>query len=740
MSREGLFIAFFCKIAPGHSYSRCGHIVSIRSYWTTGREERQATLGKISGSLRATQFMNANDKDNGNNEDRQEAHNGTPEGTPSNGIPANGAPSNGKPSSAPALAEVTPDAATPNGTRPGSFAGTGMEASKSAGEDEEIFSFFKKYVGLLTIVGGLPVITAGIDVIAPPSDAKKLSAISSFTCIIALGVCVLFKKSFASWSVESTWKRSIAPSVASMLLICGLVLTAIYPQFKPGTADETGARTAAAALAAALPYLIYLSIFPCFVGALGVTLMASYSQFHGARLEAKIDQKITDPGTNTHLKKTIENYISVLTASADSRIKSFSNSILGELESALANLNMGYVEVLGTKIEEMQKELLKHFKRSAFCVSDRDLKFWLNGFCEHIKSCDELIAKQYLRFNIDAVSKGTKVTRIFIFQDSDFNHNKADIVAVLAKHQEAGIGWAVLIHEELPAHLKSAQQSLDFSLLDGQSAVAVLSNYNMDSQRRLYVLLNVPGTLSARIEGYRALHQQLVAQCWLASKDFCDIHAPVSKANPKPDCTPTGTIPLQKAIEDNKDRSHALNFGSGKIIRIEQEGQIGEAIEFISSLRRKNMVYWGEVSSRDVIDLAGDWMYMVKGKELDGIEFEHQGTSSALIEDGHAYFIGVRRLTTRGGQQFSVEAPWTSSPIQFGDNGKMKYSSTISVNGEEFQGLGEIHFSEDRKKLKGKVHMIMGEGKLISADVEFHRRRETGNSRPKEPAQQSLSA
>ena len=86
------------------------------------------------------------------------------------------------------------------------------------------------------------------------------------------------------------------------------------------------------------------------------------------------------------------------------------------------------------------------------------------------------------------------------------------------------------------------------------------------------------------------------------------------------------------------------------------------------------------------------------------------------------------------------EAPWTSSPIQFGDNGKMKYSSTISVNGEEFQGLGEIHFSHDRKKLKGKIHMIMGENKLVSADVEFYRRTETGNSRLKEPLQQSLTA
>jgi hypothetical protein len=626
-----------------------------------------------------------------------------------------------------------------NAAAPSGSAAPRMAAANSPGEDEEIFSFFKRCIGLLTLVGSLPIITAGIDVISPPSDATKLSPISSFICIIALGLCVLLKKNFVSWSVASAWKRAIAPAAALTLLIGGIALTAIYPQFKPETTHGPAANAAAAWLVQARPYLIYLFIFPCFVGALGVTLMASYAQFHSARLEAKIDQKIMNLDTNVRLKKTIEYYISVLTASADSRIEKFSHSILKELDGALEKLNMGYVEVFGTKIEEMQKKLLEHFNQSAYAVSDRDLKFWLNGFAEHIKSCDELIAKQYLRLNIDAVNKGTRVTRIFIFQDSDFNHNKADIVSVLAKHQEAGIGWAVLIHEELPTHLKAAQQSFDFALLDGQSAVAVLSNYNMDSQRRLYVLLNVPGSLVARIEEYCALHQQLVSQCWLASKDFCDIHAPETKADIT-DGTGIGTVTLRKAMEDNKDRSHALNFGSGNIIRIEHERQIGEAIDFISGLRHKNMVYWGEVSTRDIVDLAGDWIYTVKGKEMDGSDFEHQGTSKALIEDGQAYFIGVRRLTTRGGQQSSVEATWRSSPIEFGENGKMKYSSTISVNGEDFRGLGEIQFSPDRKRLTGKIHMIMGENKLISADVEFNRQNDIAKPKTREFSQQALSA
>jgi predicted RNA-binding protein with PIN domain len=642
--------------------------------------------------------------------------------TPRNGPPPNAAapkpaPENGTPDK-----NGGPDSAA-DGSRSSSLPVPGIEAAKGPGEDEEIFSFFKRYIGLLTIVGSLPVITAGIDVLAPPSTATKLSAISSFTCIVVLGLCVLFKKSFVTWSVENSWKRAIAPVVASLLLLGALILTAIYC----APAGATGRVAQTVAKEGTLRYLIYLAIFPCFVGALGVTLMASYTQFRGARLEALIDQKVVDPDTNKRLKKTVENYVSVLTATADSRIERFNNWILRELDGALAKLNMGYVEVVGPKIDEMQKVLLKHFKQSAYSVSDRDLKFWLNGFCEHIKSSDELIAKQFLRLNIDAVNKGTKVTRIFIFKDSDFNHNKADIVAVLAKHQEAGIGWAVLIHEELPTHLKSAQQSFDFCLLDEQSAVALLSNYNMDSKRRLYVLLNVPGSLRARIEEYGALHQQLVAQCWLASKGFCDVHAP------------NGTFTLDDAKGANRGKIHALTFGSGQIIRIEQEEQIAKAIDFITSLRRKNMVYWGEVSSPDVVDLAGEWTYTVKGKEQDG-PFKHQGECKAVIEDGEAYFIGVRRLTTRAGRSFSVEARWKSSPIRFADNGKMEYSSTISVNGEEFRGLGEIQFSSDRKRLTGKVHMIMGDNKLISADLEFNRRNDHSKINLDELAQHCLTA
>jgi len=456
--------------------------------------------------------------------------------------------------------------------------------------------------------------------------------------------------------------------------------------------------------------------------------MASYTQFRGMRLEVLIDQKIADAATNSRLKRTIENYISVLTASTDSQIKKFSNSIIKSLDDSLARLNSGYVEVFGNKIEEMQKELLAHFNRSAYAVSDRDLKFWLNGFSERIKSSDELIAKQYLRLNIDAVSKGTRVTRIFIFQDSDFNHNAHEIVSVLAKHQEAGIGWAVLIHEELPTHLKVAQQSYDFALLDEDSAVAVLSNYNSDNQRRLYVLLNVSGSLQPKIEEYGTLHRQLVGQCWLASDRFCNIHA---KGH---------TITLDGAMAINRNRAHALNFGSDEIIRIEAEEQIADAIEFIRGLRRKNMVYWGEVNSGDVISLAGDWGYTVKGKEPNGTDFEHQGTSQGVIEDGHAYFIGIRRATTRGGQRQSVSAAWKSTSIQFGENGRMEYSSTILINGEEFRGLGEIHFTPDRKRLKGKIHMIMGDGVLVSADVEFHRPSDNGKAKTPELAQEALTA
>lgn len=593
------------------------------------------------------------------------------------------------------------------------------EALKSPEEDEEIFSFFKKYVGLLTLVGSLPVLTAGIDVIAPPADAKKLSAISSLACIITLGICVLFKKGFASWSVSRNgWVRATGPLTGLLLLLCGIVLIGFYSQPTFGGPNASSVYR----------YGIYLLIFPCFVGALGVTLMASYSQFHGARLEAKIDQKILDADANQRLKDTIENYITILTASADKRIERFSNSLLRDLDVSLKKLNTGYVEVFGTKIEEMQKQLLEHFNESVHAVSDRDLAFWLNGFCEHIKSSDELIAKQYLRLNIDAVSKGTRVTRIFIFQDSDFNHNKAGIVSVLAKHQEAGIGWAVLIHEELPTHLKAAQQSFDFALLDGQCAVAVLSNYNLDNQRRLYVLLNVPGSLQARIKEYGGLHQQLVSQCWLASKPFCDVHVP--------ECT----ITLEAAVKDNRERSHALNFGSGKIICIDREEQIADAIEFTRGLRRKNMLYWGEVSSSNVIDLAGDWTYSVKGKDLDGVEFEHQGTCQGVLEDGKAYFSGVRRLTIRrersGPEQRVLHAaPWKSSPIDFGDEGKLGYSSTISIDGVEIKGLGEIRFLPDHRRLKGKIHMIMGDGQLISADVEFHRRVEATKPRSDEPGE-----
>src|SRR5579871_2686874 len=85
-----------------------------------------------------------------------------------------------------------------------SFLNRSKPGSGPPEEDEEIFTFFKKYTALLTAAGSLPLVTAGIDVIAPPKEnlGTKLTLISSMVCVIVLGTCILFKSTFASLSVS----------------------------------------------------------------------------------------------------------------------------------------------------------------------------------------------------------------------------------------------------------------------------------------------------------------------------------------------------------------------------------------------------------------------------------------------------------------------------------------------------------------------------------------------------------
>jgi hypothetical protein len=253
---------------------------------------------------------------------------------------------------------------------------------------------------------------------------------------------------------------------------------------------------------------------------------------------------------------------------------------------------------------------------------------------------------------------------------------------------------------------------LDFALLDNDSAVSVFSDYK-DQQRRFYVILNVPA-VESRVAGYVALHKDLVSECWLANECFCKAHNLMKSATR-----------FEDAKKPNKDKPNARSAGHSKVIRIDRLEQIGPAVEFIRGLRRKNMLYWDEVVSQDVIDLEGSWAYVVSGTASDGKTFKHRGTCQAVIEGRGAHFIGHREETVdQDGnvQRLSQPAPWRSSPIEFGQDGWMEYKSVITLEGQDLRGIVRIKFATPgKRRLEGGMDLVVERGKAVYAEVVLER-------------------
>ena len=566
------------------------------------------------------------------------------------------------------------------------FKNNGQEKKE---EDEELFAFFKKYIALLTAVGSLPLITSGMDVLSPPGAAeKKLSVISSLACIIVLGICILFKSTFASLSISSSKIfRAIPPFIAFVFLYLGIELIAQYEP-APESATVTVQRV-----------YTYLAILPCFVASLGTILMASYSQFRGAQLVKTIDESFAGGEQIKSMRSMIQACAKIFGASSTLATEGFCRAIVKRAQSALDDLSSGYVLSTGGQIVEMQKLIFEHFKQSFHAVSAGELEFWMN--CpQYQASHATLTAKEYLRLNTEAVKKKVTVTRIFIFEDNEYNNFADDVVSTLTKHHDSDLGWAVLWREELPVGLQEASAT-GFALLDGRRGLAKF----VENRQRFCVAMNVPAT-EQWIEKHRSLHRSLVDQCWVASGRFCDAHR-------------LDSVTLDQAIKDNKNKPHALEFGSGKVVRIDNVTDIARAMIFIRGLRRKNMVYYGEVRSR-LLDIEGGWEYTVTNPD-----FAYRGTCEAIIENRGAHFLGCRTQISLEGewQPINPPNPWKSSIIEFLDDGSLEYKTTISLDGNELPGIARLQFTTPAKnELKGGLNYIKGKGQASYADIQCTRR------------------
>lgn len=159
------------------------------------------------------------------------------------------------------------------------------------------------------------------------------------------------------------------------------------------------------------------------------------------------------------------------------------------------------------KIISYQK-LMNHYQERCDAVSEDDLNYWASSATD---------ADEYLEIaESSSRQHRTQMTRIFIFNMSDLRLRTANVIRVLRKQEQAGIGWAIAIREELPYEVKHRDIPLDFVLHNANKAVSL----SRKRDRRYETIFATDN--QDRLRLYQETYKDLIPACWLVNQRFVD--------------------------------------------------------------------------------------------------------------------------------------------------------------------------------------------------------------------------
>jgi hypothetical protein len=412
-------------------------------------------------------------------------------------------------------------------------------------EQARFFEFAKDHLAILATVSSIPLVSYVIGVIpAPPGENKtmNLTVLSSFICLCVFAGSFLLRGSLGDWARSQGFRRVFPFLFTGFLLVVAIGLTAWYLNLrKPEMKLEEYALLGVPIWGLTL---LYLSIYPVFVLSLAVVLVTSFTQQRGRDIQSIVDTKlnaesnriygiVTDYAAFLDLAKGDRTRCQVNAgfgvgeetmsrAEAEFRAKVLTSplgrvglAVIDPIASQLASLSKGELEVGKSQLPRMQALLSVCFTDSFQAVSARDLDFWVNRE-------NDSIAKEYFELNYQSIVKHkTNVARILILSRDDFKSHLKDITLVLKRHDEAGLGWAVAIYEELDPELKTDTTDLDFALFDKKKAVSFFRGYR-EASRRFTVKFNV-GQNTDKIDVQVKLFHDLLPHCWAANERFLSV-------------------------------------------------------------------------------------------------------------------------------------------------------------------------------------------------------------------------
>jgi hypothetical protein len=273
------------------------------------------------------------------------------------------------------------------------------------------------------------------------------------------------------------------------------------------------------------------------------------------------------------------------------------DEILNDQARLLDSLAKGRMYVPENQIPRAYEWLANNFKKRLDAVSHDDLRFWVEG------AHGDLIKAAYFDLNVKAIKAGTIVTRIFIFRVKDLVERSKDIVDVLTRQDQVGIGWAVAVDEELnqpwlKALLgKSHDVAKDFALFDGGSAVSYFRKF--DGRKFEAIFATDEGHPNFEvIKTQKNVYKLLVTECWLVSKQFVDLYTGALASNQAKD-----EVKKQASMNNDRLRTFISNdtelsayFTKNSEFRFDHDtflllasgkNEIAEKVELLGKIARK---------------------------------------------------------------------------------------------------------------------------------------------------------
>ncbi|MBC7784462.1 MAG: hypothetical protein H7144_11550 [Burkholderiales bacterium] len=434
-------------------------------------------------------------------------------------------------------------------------------------EDARFFGFAKSYLAMLSAVGALPLLASAVNVLPAPQvwltdDSKvQFAILASFLSLLTFASCRLLAPTLGQWHKNgpNLVVKFIPFASASVLAIAGVALTSVYLGNQSGDLvsikltnfllpnPQPDAEQAAQPAAMTTPIegkatggdnadkqnwvitfsqtLMYLLIYPLFVGSLGIILNTSYMIQGGQDLQSLVERRLSSKADT--IIKQVRDYANYTELSEKDNAKPF-REIGGELLryccDLLSELSRGRVVFRG-QTTYLQELLIRNYHETIEAVSDRDLTFWLGND-------DPRLAEDYIQLNNNAVLQGTKIMRIFLLSDEELKDQEG-VVRMLMQQTRIGVEWGVACYGELGPEIRARSGVLDFMLLNTNACFGYYSG--QDPAREYVAVFNLDSgetrENAAAIFGQRELHSQLLSRIWLATASFKQFYAAMLKNN-----------------------------------------------------------------------------------------------------------------------------------------------------------------------------------------------------------------